>query len=39
MITVLIIMPSKRIYGGKFSNRHKKRILKESALIEVYKNV
>ncbi|KAL6300825.1 hypothetical protein BKA93DRAFT_712230, partial [Sparassis latifolia] len=28
----------KRIYGGKFSNHTKKWILKESALIGVYKN-
>ncbi|KAI0639544.1 hypothetical protein C8Q77DRAFT_1046641, partial [Trametes polyzona] len=29
----------KRIYGGKYSNRTKKRILKQSPLIGVYKNV
>ncbi|RDB20638.1 hypothetical protein Hypma_012103 [Hypsizygus marmoreus] len=28
----------KRIYGGKFSNHNKERILAESSLIEVYKN-
>ena len=29
----------KRIYAGKFSNRTKKRLIAESSLIEVYKNV
>jgi hypothetical protein len=29
----------KRIFGGKYSNHQKARILKESPLIEVYKNV
>ncbi|KIJ96063.1 hypothetical protein K443DRAFT_107777 [Laccaria amethystina LaAM-08-1] len=29
----------KRIYGGKFSNHTQERIMKESALIEVYKNI
>jgi hypothetical protein len=30
---------SQRIYAGKFSNRTKRRIISESPLIEVYKNV
>ncbi|KZT68528.1 hypothetical protein DAEQUDRAFT_711871 [Daedalea quercina L-15889] len=30
---------TKRIHGGRFSNRTKARILKESALIEVYKTI
>ncbi|KAF9008452.1 hypothetical protein BDQ17DRAFT_1172469, partial [Cyathus striatus] len=29
----------KQIYGGKFSNHTKKQILKESALIEIFKNI
>lgn len=29
----------KRIFGGKYSNHQKARILKESPLIEVYKNI
>ncbi|KAF8815306.1 hypothetical protein BYT27DRAFT_7226013 [Phlegmacium glaucopus] len=29
----------KRIYGGKFSNHTQERIMKESALIEVYKSI
>lgn len=29
----------KRIYAGKFSNRTKKRLIAESPLIEIYKNV
>lgn len=30
---------SKRIYASKFSNRTKKRLIAESPLIEIYKNV
>ncbi|KAI1783103.1 hypothetical protein LXA43DRAFT_904272, partial [Ganoderma leucocontextum] len=30
---------TKRIYGGQFSNRTKKRILRQAALIEVYKSI
>ncbi|OCH86115.1 hypothetical protein OBBRIDRAFT_738611, partial [Obba rivulosa] len=30
---------TKRVYGGQFSNRTKRRILKESVLIQVYKRI